>query len=76
MADEFAETYEALYDEKLQEPKTIQDVKNVLECIRTSHGALDAAEQGELERSSLRLRKKVKLFTGTARKTLARFTKA
>ncbi|KAK5105136.1 hypothetical protein LTS08_001410 [Lithohypha guttulata] len=68
MSEEIAELYEQLFGKELVEPTSEQDVRDILSCIRTSHGQIYQADEDELQKSSPMLRTKVKLIASAARK--------
>lgn len=76
MDDDFADLYSQLFGKALAEPETQEDVKNILNCIRTRNGHLDDDDKAQLRQSSDLLLHKVQLFANNSKKILAQFTKA
>jgi len=75
MSEAFAKLYEEKYSKRPAEPKNEDDVKNILDCIRTCRGYLDSALENELHHSSPLVYQAVKAFANSSREVLATFTK-
>lgn len=74
MGDKFARLYEALFEKSLAEPKTNEEVRNILSCIRTRNGFLDSEDEAQLQQSSMAVRQKLIFLADNSREVLAEYT--
>ena len=76
MDSDFTDLYQQLFANPLSEPKSSQDVQDILHCIKVQHGRLDPADEEQLLQLSRRMHKMVTMIAKQASSGLASYTKA